>query len=195
MTSGAVWDLSAVDKVIGYADQAQWEEVLTAMDSGLPVNAEGVDGRCLVHAVVMSLLRDPAPAGLAVLDHLLRLGVDPTPLRKGRAGAPLVSVAAMEGSAPVLHALVRGGARVDVVGFDGRTPLHSLAWSPYGGDVLERAAILLEQPSLDVDSECCGMTAARVAGMDKPDLALLIMEVCSAASGCLSSCGNSCSRL
>ena len=117
-----MWDLSAVDKVIGYADQAQWEEVLTAMDSGLPVNAEGVDGRCLVHAVVMSLLRDPAPAGLAVLDHLLRLGVDPTPLRRGRAGAPLVSVAAMEGSPPVLHALVRGGARVDVVGVDGRTP-------------------------------------------------------------------------
>ena len=176
-----VWDQPAIDAVLSQVERLEFGEVLEALGRGFPVNAASTGQRLLLHAVVGTLHNSPPPGSMEVLTRALHLGADPN-MREGRDGVSLLSTAAVHGTAPVLRVLLAAGASAGAsacgTGRADITPLFSLAWSPVGDDLLERATVLLEQQDLDVDAQFRGITAAEFAdAMGQADLAALIRQV------------------
>ena len=178
-----VWDQPAIDAVLSQVERLEFREVLEALGRGFPVNAASASQRLLLHAVVGTLHNSPPPGSMEVLTRALHLGADPN-MREGRDGVSLLSTAAVHGTAPVLRVLLAAGASAGAsacgTGRADITPLFSLAWSPVGDDLLERATALISSCKDDLSKDRISVSSDMYSnGVNKVDLPKARVRWCS----------------
>jgi ankyrin repeat protein len=134
--------------VIGAVDKKYVVTLKALLDTGL-VDVNGVDEHgngLLTHAISNYENYDPPNRDVAVLDLLLAAGADPN------AGRDLPLVAAAEMDSPeAVRVLIKYGAKVNISGEDGFTPL--LAALPSGRRQLMDVVHLLLDNGADVNAK------------------------------------------
>jgi ankyrin repeat protein len=147
------------------ASGSRWPEVASyvAADASL-ARARDLYGRTLLHLAA----GDGLGGDLHTVGLLLAAGADPNS-RTSSAGASPLLWAASGGTASTMRALLAGGAHVNQVDAQGRTPLLDMAVARDpevvggSGDAAERGGVLVSHPCVDLGAEWEGKTAVQWA--------------------------------